>query len=130
MEDFLKENKVKSFRDLRTWRGGHRLLLEIYQITDRFPREEKYTLTSQLRSAALSIPANIAEGMGRATPKDLIRFLVQARGSLHEVLNYLQVAVDRKYFSQDEFNKLNNDYNGLNAGINSHIESLNPYVNQ
>lgn len=128
MENFFEENKIRSFRDLRTWREGHRLLLEIYQVIEKFPKDEKYILSSQLCRAALSIPANIAEGMGRATPKDLIRFLVQARGSLHEVLNYLQVALDRKYITQEEFNRLNNDYNGLNAGINSHIESLNPYV--
>jgi four helix bundle protein len=129
MEIFFKNSKIKSFRDLRTWQTSRRLIPEIYQITEGFPREEKYILVSQIRSAAISISANIAEGMGRATPKDLIRFLVQARGSLHEVLNYLQIALDLKYITQDQFNKLNNDYLGLNAGINNHIESLKPYVN-
>jgi len=128
MEDFLESNKIKSFRDLRTWQEGHRFLLEVYRVVENFPKEERYILTSQFRSAALSISANIAEGMGRATAKDLIRFLVQARGSLHEVLNYLQVALDLKYITQEKFNRLNIDYNGLNAGINSHIESLNKYV--
>ncbi|MFH1253755.1 MAG: four helix bundle protein [Candidatus Uhrbacteria bacterium] len=128
MENYFTENKIKSFRDLRTWQEGRRLFSEIHKITESFPGEEKYILTSQLRSAALSIPANIAEGMGRGSPKDLIRFLIQARGSLHEVLSHLQIALDLKYIGQEKFNKIEQDYNGLNAGINSHIESLKLYV--
>ncbi|MFH1089374.1 MAG: four helix bundle protein [Candidatus Uhrbacteria bacterium] len=128
MENVFVESKIKSFRDLRTWQEGRRLFCEVHKITVNFPKEERYVLTSQLHSSALSIPANIAEGMGRGSPKDLIRFLIQARGSLHEVLSHLQLAFDLKYISLEEFNKLEKDYNGLNAGVNSHIESLRSYV--
>ena len=78
--------EIKSFQDLNIWKESHQLVLEIYKITENFPKEESYALTSQLRRASASIPTNIAEGMGRNTTKELLSFLYNSRGSLSEVI--------------------------------------------
>ncbi|MEI6510755.1 MAG: four helix bundle protein [Candidatus Uhrbacteria bacterium] len=115
---------IKSFKDLRTWQESHLLTLEIYRLSKSWPREESYGLTSQIRRAAASIPSNIAEGMGRGSTKDLIRFLINARGSIQEVIYQLLLAKDLGYISPDDFDKTQNRYSGLNAGNNSHMAEL------
>ena len=115
---------VKSFFDLREWKEAHELCLKIYQTTVAFPKEELYGLTSQLRRSSASVGSNIAEGMGRAGTKDLIRFLVNARGSTQEIIYQLYLAKDLGYITKDQCVNLNNRYNGLAAGINAHIKSL------
>jgi len=76
---------MRDFRQIRVWLKAHELTLEIYKTTARFPREEVYGLTSQLRRAAASIPANIAEGFGRGGNAELARFLQMGMGSAYEV---------------------------------------------
>lgn len=115
---------IRSFRDLRTWREAHALVLEIYRMTSAFPSEERYGLTSQLRRAATSIPSNIAEGMGRASTADLIRFFINARGSVQETIYQVLLAKDLAYCPSELADRLTDRYNGLNAGINAHIEQL------
>ena len=66
---------MKNFRDLKVWQKAHALTLRVYEVTKRFPKEELYGLTSQLRRSILSIPSNIAEGCGRDGDKELARFL-------------------------------------------------------
>jgi four helix bundle protein len=66
---------MKDFRKLKVWEKSHQLTLEIYKITASFPKEEIYTLTSQIRRASISIPSNIAEGCGRGSDADFARFL-------------------------------------------------------
>ncbi len=73
------------FKQLRVWKEAERLTVDVYRLTREFPVEEKYNFTSQLRSAALSIASNIAEGCGRSTQPDFKRFLYQALGSAKEV---------------------------------------------
>lgn len=119
---------VRSFADLRTWKEGHALALEVYTFTKRFPQDERYGLMAQLRSAAVSVPSNIAEGMGRGSAKDLIRFLMHARGSTQEVISQLYLAKDLGYCSSQDFKVLSDRYHGLAAGINSHISSLRPHT--
>jgi four helix bundle protein len=77
--------KVRSFRDLVAWQKAIRLAREVYVLTDLFPKHELYGMTAQMRRAAVSIPANIAEGHARRTTKDYIRFLSIATGSLREL---------------------------------------------
>ena len=86
-----------SFEDLKIWKESHRLMLKVYQLTSTFPRSETYALTDQLRRAALSVSANIAEAHGRYHYLDKIKFLFNARGSLEEVRSPLMAARELKY---------------------------------
>lgn len=115
---------IRSFRDLRTWRESHALTIEIYALTKRFPDDERYGLTSQMRRAATSVPSNIAEGMGRSTGADFIRFLIVARGSTQEIIYQLILSDALGYGEKQAINQLIIRYNGLAAGINKHIAQL------
>ena len=116
--------ETKCFFDLWDWNEAESLADEIYLITFKFPIEEKYGLISQLRSAAVSVFSNIAEGSGRGSFKDYVRFLINARGSIQEVLAQLHFSKKRKYISNEEYEKLFCRYNRLAAAINNHIKSL------
>ena len=88
---------AKSFEQLIVWQKAHQFVLGIYQLTDNFPHTEIYGLTSQLRRAAVSIPANIAEGFKKRGRADKVRFLNIAQGSLEECRYYLILAKDLNY---------------------------------
>jgi S23 ribosomal protein. len=79
---------MANYKNYKVWEKSHHLVLEIYAITKEFPSSELYNLVSQLNRASVSIPTNIAEGCGRETEKELVRFLYIASGSAHE-LDYL-----------------------------------------
>lgn len=79
---------MKDFHDIKVWHKAHNLTIKIYKITESFPREQVYGLTSQIRRAAVSIPTNIAEGCGRNTETEFARFMDIASGSASE-LDYL-----------------------------------------
>jgi four helix bundle protein len=116
--------RIESFTDLDAWKVNHELLLEIYKTTKSFPREETFGLTNQIRRAAASVTANIAEGFGRFHYKDKINFHYRARGSLLEVQNFLIAARDLGYFSDERFESLKfKSDNGLRL-INGLIKSL------
>ncbi|MGB7293170.1 MAG: four helix bundle protein [Thermodesulfobacteriota bacterium] len=83
---------IKSFEDLDVWQEGKKLVLKTYVLTNDFPKEEAYGMTSQVRRAALSIPANIAEGFGRYHFMDKAKFYLNARGSLYELKSHLLIA--------------------------------------
>jgi four helix bundle protein len=89
--------KAKSFEDLLVWQKAHAFVLEIYRLTDTFPKSELFALTSQMRRAAISIPANIAEGFKRRSRPDKIRVLNIAQGSLEESQYYRILALDLHY---------------------------------
>ena len=102
----LKEkqsSKINTFTDLVAWKKGHDLVIEIYQITKLFPKEELYSLVDQMRRAASSITANIAEGFGRYSYKEKLRFYYISQGSLTELKDQILVAQDIGYLSQDNF---------------------------
>ena len=88
-----------TYRDLRVWQNAMELASKIYHATTKFPRDEMYGLTSQLRRAAVSIPSNIAEGKGRSSDKELLQFLSRARGSVYELQTQLEVARNLCYLS-------------------------------
>jgi four helix bundle protein len=88
---------AKSFEQLIVWQKSHQFVLGVYRFTDAFPRNEIYGLTSQLRRAAVSIPANIAEGFKKRGRPDKVRFLNIAQGSLEECRYYLILATDLHY---------------------------------
>ena len=97
---------MKSFEELEAWQEAHKLTLAIYQATRSFPKDERFGLISQLRRASSSIGANIAEGFGRRSTKDFIRYLEISSGSLEEVRNFLLLARDLGYLQEKEFVQL------------------------
>jgi four helix bundle protein len=88
---------MRDFKKIQAWERAHRLTLRLYEITSAFPQEERYGLTSQIRRAAASIPANIAEGCGRNTQLELARFVHIASGSASELDYHLLLARDLGY---------------------------------
>ena len=90
----MNTDKIRTFEDLIVWKKSHDLTLEIYKITKDFPSEEKFGLVSQMRRAAVSIPANIAEGFKRRGSKDKIHFYNISQGSLGELQYYLILVKD------------------------------------
>ncbi len=94
----------RSFQDLRVWQKAHELVIEVYRITGGFPKEEIYGLTSQFRRAAVSVPANIAEGFIKKSDADKLRFLNISQGSLEECRYYIILATDLGYVTGDTSN--------------------------
>ena len=88
---------IRSFKELKTWKEAHRLVMMVYQSTNNYPKGERFGLVSQWRRAAVSIPANIAEGFGRRTTKELLQSLNIANGSLEEVRYYAFLSTELKY---------------------------------
>ncbi len=95
--------KIKSFTNLNAWKEGHKLVLDVYSITQGFPKEEQFGLIIQLRRAVVSITSNIAEGFSRNSYKEKVQFYSVALGSLTEVQNQLLIAKDLLYFSKKDF---------------------------
>jgi four helix bundle protein len=97
---------ARDFTKIRAWQLADDLTVAVYQCTKSFPREELYGLTSQLRRAASSVPANIAEGSNRASKKDYLRFLSIAAGSLAETKYVLHLSCRLGYLAQTDYQKL------------------------
>ena len=95
----MERRPSKSFRDLLVWQKAHECVLAIYRYSENFPRQETYELTAQLRRAAISVPANIAEGFRKRGRMDKVRFLNIAQGSLEECRYYLILSRDLGYLS-------------------------------
>lgn len=96
------KSKIKDFTDLEAWVVNHESSLLVYKLTKAFPGDEKFGLTTQLRRAASSVTANIAEGFGRYHYKDKIKFYYNARGSVYEVRSFLILAKDLGYIRDTE----------------------------
>lgn len=94
---------MKDFKELEIWKRSHKLTIDIYRATQKFPKEELYGLTSQIRRAASSIPTNIAEGCGRRTNAELANFLNIASGSASEVEYELLLARDMDYINDVQY---------------------------
>ena len=97
---------MEDFKDLRVWAKAHELTIILYEKSRSFPKEEMYGLTSQLRRAAVSIGANIAEGCGRRSDGEMKRFLQIARGSANELEYELLLAQDLHFLSTPDFQDL------------------------
>lgn len=100
---------VKSFEELIIWQEARKFTNNIYKVTKKFPKEELYGLTSQMRRAAVSVMSNIAEGFDRRTTKEFISFLIIARASVSEVQNDLYISLDLNYINTEDF-QTNYDY--------------------
>ena len=117
---------MRDFTQLTVWQKSHRLALAIYHITRTFPKEERYGLSSQMRRAALSIPANIAEGAGRPTARDFVRFLHIAAGSGNELEYHLIIARDLQLIDTDTHGKLSAQVNEVKKMLVGLAQKLAP----
>ena len=121
---------IRSFTDLKVWQSGHQLVLDIYKVTRKFPREEQFGLVSQMRRASVSVTSNIAEGFGRRGMKEKIQFYYLAQGSLTEIKNQLLVARDVGYIADEVFASLAeqmNDTHKLLQGLIKKSKSLHAH---
>lgn len=116
---------MKNFRELKVWEKSHQLTLAVYKATTTFPREEQYGLTSQLRRACASVPANIAEGCGRGSEADFARFLQIAMGSASELEYHLLLARDLNLLRQVEYESLDREVTDVKRMLTSFIQKLN-----
>lgn len=116
---------IKSFTSLYAWQESHSLVLSIYQISKKFPPDERYCLVDQIRRAAVSITSNLAEGFSRFSKKEKIQFYRIALGSLTEVQNQLLLAKDLYYVSEEDFIVISNQTVVVSKLINGLIKSIN-----
>ena len=97
---------MKTYRDLLVWQKAILFVTQIYESARLFPGEELYGLTSQMKRSAVSIPSNIAEGYGRKSKRDYIRFLQIAMGSIFEIQTHLEISKNLEFLSESSFNEL------------------------
>jgi len=124
---------LKNYKELKVWQKSYELCLEIYRITAKFPKEELYGLTSQIRRSVVSIPSNIAEGYGRKTTLDYIRMLYISYGSVCELETQMLLAGDLGFIEKGELGRLKKDIVESERMLKALIKSLenkplNPWV--
>ena len=115
---------LKSFKELKVWQKSYQLCLEIYIITKGFPKEERYGLTSQIRRATVSVPSNIAEGYGRKTTPEYIRFLYIAYGSNCELETQILLSGDLGYIEVGKLEILLEGIGEIERMLKALIKSL------
>ena len=113
---------MSKYKNLNVWILSMKTVKEIYDLTKAYPKDEKYELISQTNRAAVSIPANIAEGLGRNYKKDTIQFLHVSRGSAYEVETLLSVALMINIIDQEKFDRVNDV-------IENNIRVINGFIN-
>ena len=106
---------MQNYKDLKVWEKSHQFTLSVYEFSKAFPREEIYSLTNQLRRAASSIPANIAEGCGKKTQSDFANFLNIALGSVNESEYFILLSKDLGYLQIDKYESLTVSINEIKA---------------
>jgi four helix bundle protein len=117
---------MKDFKDLRVWSRAHELTIDVYHATKEFPKEELFGLTSQMRRAASSIGANIAEGSGRRSDGELTRFLHIARGSAAELEYHLLLARDLDFLPGSKFQMLVKQADEVQRMLTALIQQVQP----
>ena len=118
---------MKSYRDLIVWQKSIQLVKEIYRVTKRFPKEELYGITPQIRRSAISIPSNIAEGYGRNSTNDYLRFLQISSGSLYELQTHLEISISLNYLPGEDFERLYEQSMEIERMLSSLIRKLGTY---
>ena len=114
----------KSFKDLECWQRAHEFVKAVYQVTKRFPEDERYGLTSQFRRAAVSIAANICEGYRKMSKADKLRFMNIAQGSLEECRYYVILSLDIEYVDQATHDRLEYLINGASWKLNGYVDGI------
>lgn len=122
----LRMPDTGSFRDLKVWRDAMTLVEEVYRVTAKFPQDERFGLTAQIRRASVSIPSNIGEGKRRKREKVFLYHLDIALGSQGEVEVQLEIALRLKFLSRDEYARLTTRTEEVGRMLNGLIESLQP----
>lgn len=120
----MMENTTKPHKRLDVWKKAIDLILDIYKLSEAFPRTEVYGLTSQMRRAAVSVASNIAEGAGRQTRKEFINFLHVAQGSLSELDTQLVIATRLEYVPADTYKEIENKIEEISKMLTGLIKSL------
>lgn len=115
---------MKNYKEPGVWQKSVELSITVYRVTGRFPEPEKFGLTSQLRRAATSIPANIAEGWGRGSTREYVQLLLIARGSLMELETHGVVAQQLGYLSKEQFASLEGGVEEIGKMLNGLIQAL------
>ncbi len=115
---------VSRYEDLEIYKISVEVAIDVYKLTKKFPREETYGITDQLKRAVTSIGANIAEGFGRFYFKDKLVFFYHSRGSLFEVKHFLEVSFRMGYITEIEKNELFAKLNNLTVKLNNFINSI------
>ena len=120
----MSEGSAKSYRDLLIWQRSIKLVGKCYQLTKLFPEDERFGLTSQLRRAAVSVPANIAEGFGRETTGAFVQFLRTAQGSLKELETHLLIAEEIEIISNQSTAPLLRECDEIGKMLRSFMRSI------
>jgi four helix bundle protein len=115
---------MQDYKNLKVWAKSHSFVLKIYTLSKSYPKEENYGLTSQLRRASISIPANIAEGCAKSSNKDFARYLNIALGSLHEVEYFIILSMDLNYISKVDFETLTIKLNEIKGMLLSLLKAV------
>jgi len=115
---------LRNYKDLKVWQKSYQLCLEIYQATNKFPKNEGFGLTSQMRRSAVSIPSHIAEGYGRKTTPEYLRFLYISYGSACELETQLLLSGDLGCLSKENLSKLQRDMGAVERMLKALIKSL------
>ena len=115
---------AQNYKDLIAWQKAMDLVILAYSVSNAFPREEIFGLTSQLRRSAVSVPANIAEGQGRRLKGEFVNFLGNARGSLLELDTHLEIALRLRYLKVETHQKIDRSLNEVGRLINGLLRSL------
>ncbi|RKS25379.1 four helix bundle protein [Flavobacterium endophyticum] len=115
---------MNNFRNLLIWQKSMALVTGIYNSTKAFPKEEAFGLTSQIRKCAISIPSNIAEGFGRDSNKEYLRFLNISVGSLFELQTQLEIAKNISYLTTEQFNKQYEDSREVERMLISFVNKI------
>jgi four helix bundle protein len=116
-------SEIKTFEDLDVWQKGKLLTLKIYEISSHFPKDEVFGIYSQVKRAALSVPANIAEGFGRYHFLDKAKFYLNARGSLYELKSHLLIATELQFIKAAEIADVLQIVEQLSLQINNLINA-------
>ena len=119
--------KSSDFRDLKVWQKAMDLTVEVYRLVKLLPPDENFAISSQMRRAVVSIPSNIAEGQGRDTMKEFVRFLSVARGSLRELSTQLEICERIDYIDASQTSKAKDLITELDKMINALSNSLIPF---
>jgi len=115
---------MRNFQTLEVWKKGHKLVLSLYKATAEFPKEEQYGLTSQIRRAGASVPANIAEGCGHDSDKEFSRYLQMAAASTSELQYQLILAYDLGYLKENQYAELSSVIEELKKMLSTFIKRV------
>jgi four helix bundle protein len=125
----MKNGKINSFTDLNVWQEGHKLVLMVYKVTQNFPKEETYSIVDQMRRAAASVTANIAEGFGRQSYKEKVQFYYMAKGSLAELKNFILISRDVGYLKVSDFQLMVEQSNITDKILQGFIKKSKTFIN-